>query len=570
MKNRLTPILFVVIFLFQIPLISSGQNKKHFSEKGMNLPMETLGDPYQPNKYNNKKVSPAYKYKKTSIAKLTGSTIFTSQVNVDENGNNILGDAANEPNIAVNPLNRNLIVIGWRQFDNILSNFRQAGWGYTTDGGQSWVFPGVLDSGIFRSDPVLDYDADGNFYYNSLTIDPDTNYLCKVFKSTSGGDLWESGIDAGGGDKQWMAIDRSTGSGRGNIYADWSQYSSSCAPGFFTRSSNGGSSFDSCSEINCNPDLGSIAVGNAGELYIAGRDFATGTGLLVTKSFNAQMPASLISWNSPVSVFMDGYINFGFINPNGLLGQAYIDVDRSNGSGQDNVYVLASLTRVSNLDLCDVMFAKSSDGGLSWGAPMRINDDTSNTNTQWFGTMSVAPNGRIDVVWLDTRDAQFGSDSSALYYSYSNNQGNTWSTNEKLSESFDPHVGYPNQNKMGDYIDMISDDSGADLAWTNTLNGGQDVYYSRIIPGLATVINENFTNTSFSFFPNPSNGNIKIRNEASQYTVSIFNAIGEKVFSFSSDQILCEIDITSQPSGIYFLKIIQQDGRVRVKKLIKE
>src|SRR6266508_2217037 len=58
---------------------------------------------------------------------------FTSfQVNVDANGNNILGDAANECPISVDPTNGNKMTIAWRQFDNVTSNFREAGWGYTT------------------------------------------------------------------------------------------------------------------------------------------------------------------------------------------------------------------------------------------------------------------------------------------------------------------------------------------------------------------------------------------------------------------------------------------------------
>jgi len=89
------------------------------------------------------------------------------QVNVDEFGQNIPGDAANEPSIAVDPTDPNKIVIGWRQFDNVASNFRQAGWAYSHDAGQTWTFPGVLDPGQFRSDPVLDADAEGNFYYYS-------------------------------------------------------------------------------------------------------------------------------------------------------------------------------------------------------------------------------------------------------------------------------------------------------------------------------------------------------------------------------------------------------------------
>ena len=54
------------------------------------------------------------------------------QVNVDNNGNNIVGDAANEPSIAVDPTDGNKMTIGWRQFNSVSSNFRQGGWGFTT------------------------------------------------------------------------------------------------------------------------------------------------------------------------------------------------------------------------------------------------------------------------------------------------------------------------------------------------------------------------------------------------------------------------------------------------------
>ena len=108
------------------------------------------------------------------------------QVNIDEFGQNIVGDAANEPSITVNPTDPDNIVIGWRQFDSIASNFRQGGWAFSKDGGQSWTFPGVLTPGVFRSDPVLDADSSGNLYYQSLQFD----FNLDVFKSTDGGMTW--------------------------------------------------------------------------------------------------------------------------------------------------------------------------------------------------------------------------------------------------------------------------------------------------------------------------------------------------------------------------------------------
>src|SRR5258706_1043792 len=546
------------------PLFSSGQHAPVPADKKLQAPQETFGDAYLHNAYQNKKTSPAYKYKSGAVKRMLNSSCCTIQVNVDASGQNILGDAANEPSIAVNPLNADMIVIGWRQFDNVSSNFRQAGWSYTTNAGQTWISPGVIQPGIFRSDPVLDFDSSGNFYYNSLTINPD--YFCKVFKSTDGGATWDNGTDAQGGDKQWMTIDRTTGGGSGNIYSFWTSNFSTCLPGFFTRSTNGNISYENCIPVNGQPFWGTMAVGNNGELYICG---ASQSGPAVVKSLNAQVPASTIIWEPSVPVFLDGDLGYQpSVNPGGLLGQASIDVDRSNGPGHGNVYLLASVVRTANSDPGDVMFARSTDGGLTWSLPVRINDDAS-VSTQWFGTMSVAPNGRIDAVWLDTRDNP-GSDLSALYYSYSTDQGNTWSANEIFSGIFDPHVGYPNQNKMGDYFDMISDNSGAHFAWANTLNGEENVYYSHIIPPIVTGVNEPSDKVIISVFPNPTPGVFFIVNAAKQSHIEISNVLGEKVFSSTILQTITQLNISTHPAGIYFLKIVSRDGSTVVKKIIRE
>src|SRR6266853_1228304 len=74
----------------------------------------------------------------------------------------------NEPSIAVDPTNCSRKVIGWRQFNSVTSNFRQAGWGYTSNGGATWTFPGVLENNVFRSDPVLGSTDTGTFFYLSL------------------------------------------------------------------------------------------------------------------------------------------------------------------------------------------------------------------------------------------------------------------------------------------------------------------------------------------------------------------------------------------------------------------
>ena len=130
---------------------------------------------------------------------------FTShQVNVNNVGMNITGDAANEPSISVDPTNPNRMTIGWRQFNSVTSNFRQGGYGYTNNGGTTWTFPGVLENNVFRSDPVLVADDTGRFFYNSLL----QTFFDNIWRSLDSGQTWTNLQGAGnatGGDKQWHA-----------------------------------------------------------------------------------------------------------------------------------------------------------------------------------------------------------------------------------------------------------------------------------------------------------------------------------------------------------------------------
>jgi hypothetical protein len=377
------------------------------------------------------------------------------QVNVDKQGCNIPGDAANEPSIAVDSNNPNRIAIGWRQFDSVESNFRQAGYGYTEDAGRSWTFPGVLEEGVFRSDPVLDADGEGCFYYYSL----DGSFTYSLFRSLDGGKTWPEKTFAFGGDKGWMAIDKTGGQGHGNIYATWTGSQN------FTRSSDGGFSFMSPIGLESLMRWGTIAVGRDGEVYVAGLG-------KVVKSINARNPDAIPTFG-PSSATGIGASYGGLPNPDGLTGQVWIAADTSEGPYRGYVYVLGSGR--------SLRFTRSTDGGLSWdpikgiGAPLGDND------WQWFGTMSVAPNGRIDVVWNDTRNGG-QANLSELFYTFSSDGGDTWAKEVPVSPMFDSWVGWPNQDKLGDYYDMVSDDTGVHVAYAATFNGEQDVYYLRIGP----------------------------------------------------------------------------------------
>src|SRR5205809_459394 len=318
-------------------------------------------------KYDNPPAPP--RKMETSPRMISQFGVFTSyQANVDQNGQNIVGDAANECAISVDPTDGNKMTIAWRQFNNVTSNFRQGGWGYTTDAGIMWTFPGVLENNVFRSDPVSNSDETGTFFYLSLQSNVQQSFFCD--------DLW--------------------------------------------RSTNGGQSWTLLS--------GERGAGGGGE---------GNSGFFCERSSNAQIGGQTPTFDRSTAVNLGGQLGGGGINPAGLDGMLFLAIDRSGGPTNNNIYMLASVVPPGR-STTDVMFVRSTDGGLTFSAPLRINDDPVNPSKwHWFGTFSVAPNGRLDAVWYDTRNAANNTDSQ-LFYSYSTDGGVTWSPNVAVSNAFNP------------------------------------------------------------------------------------------------------------------------------------
>ena len=438
-------------------------------------------------KYDNPPAPP--RKIETSPRMISQFGLFTSyQANVDANGQNILGDAANECPISVDPTNGNKMTIAWRQFNDVNSNFRQGGWGYTTDGGITWTFPGVLQNNVFRSDPVTNSNEVGNFFYLSLRSDGFSFFCDDLWRSTNGGQTWtelQADEGAGGGDKEWFTIDKTNGPGHGFQYQADDGINCSGGGVEFQRSTNGGVTWQSPINIPNGPVYGTLDVDTNGNLFVGGEGNTT---FYCERSSNAQIGGQTPTFDRSTAVNMGGHLGSGGINGVGLTGMLFLAIDRSGGQTNNNIYMLASVVPPGR-STTDVMFVRSTDGGLTFSAPLRINDDPVNPSKwHWFGTIGVAPNGRLDSVWYDTRNAANNTDSQ-LFYSFSTDGGVTWAPNVQVSNTFNPFEGYPNQSKIGDYITIVSDATGGNVAYSATFNFNpnrnqheEDVYYVRVSP----------------------------------------------------------------------------------------
>ena len=118
----------------------------------------------------------------------------------------------------------------------------------------------------------------------------------------------------------------------------------------------------------------------------------------------------------------------------------------------------------------EVYHQASTDGGKTWSEPKALSDDSENDlNVQVIPNVSVAPNGRVDAVWWDTRSDP-GTRSNDVYYSYSDDDGRTWSANKRISDqSVDRKVGVWGANyDITSPPSVLSTDAYAIFGWDDT------------------------------------------------------------------------------------------------------
>jgi hypothetical protein len=131
-------------------------------------------------------------------------------------------------------------------------------------------------------------------------------------------------------------------------------------------------------------------------------------------------------------------------------------------------------------DEADIFFIKSTDGGNSWGAPNRVNDD-STKNDQFLPWVDVKADGTIDIAWYDRRNDAFDLKWD-VYFSKSTDKGATFSTNVLLNDASFVSPNFPTGGKwMGEYLGLAVDSGYAFVVWTSTVtdNNG-DVYFDKV------------------------------------------------------------------------------------------
>ena len=81
-----------------------------------------------------------------------------------------------------------------------------------------------------------------------------------------------------------------------------------------------------------------------------------------------------------------------------------------------------------------VYYRQSTDGGQTWTPRKMLPDsDPKELKGAYIPNIAISPNGRIDVAWWDTR-LDPGNRSNDVYYTYSTDNGKTWSKNIRVTD----------------------------------------------------------------------------------------------------------------------------------------
>lgn len=386
-----------------------------------------------------------------------------------------------EPSIAISRDNPDLIVGG-----AILNKVYRS-----TDAGQTWSIDQLRSPyGVF-GDPCLVAGYKGDFYYLHLSdpgnrgwADPRLLDRIVVQRSKDGGLTWNDGAYMGlahpkDQDKEWAAVNPSNH----RVYATWTQFDQyeSADPAdesniLFSWSRRNARRWRDPVQVNdlpgdCLDNDGTVegavpAVGPEGQIYVA---WALNEKIYFDRSLDRGK-----TWGQDVLVAEqpEGWtIDIpGIYRSNGMPVTV---CDLSEGPHRGTIYVNWADQR-HGTDDTDIWVAKSTDGGDSWSAPIRVNDDPPGRQ-QFFTWLSIdQTTGYLYCIFYDRR--HYDDLQTDVYLAYSRDGGDTW-TNVQVSESpFIPS----DQVFFGDYNNIDAHAGRVALIWTRMVNGHSSIWSSVI------------------------------------------------------------------------------------------
>src|SRR6059058_5614662 len=296
----------------------------------------------------------------------------------------------------------------------------------------------------------------------------------------------------------------------GRLYISWNDFNQPNANIFVISSTDGGTTWSSPVMVSTQATFvrdvqitGDLAGGGA--IYVAGMDeggggFPHNDTNLIFKSTDGGATWSNTYTGTPFpgpGVTAVGYFACMFNDFGGYW--------RHEGWGQpaaiNNFVHLVYSQQGAPGDPGDVYYIRSTDGGVTFGAPLKLNTDAT-LRPQWQVNLSVSPTGTLLATWYDARESAScvaGDPNTPCYRMFSrksNDNGATWLPDDMLSDVVTPLPAQPDPGIQPTYAGDY--DYGSALqtkhltSWTDgrvAISGTsqQDAFTDRELVGFAVT-----------------------------------------------------------------------------------
>ncbi|MDQ6805781.1 MAG: glycoside hydrolase [Actinomycetota bacterium] len=427
------------------------------------------------------------------VLRVTGNRDTSVGPNVLVNTPGIV-DAHNSPSLARDPRDPSVVVASHR----IDRPGFSAELDHSADGGRTWGSTALpLPRGLDRPyAPDVAFAPDGTLYVTYVDLRGNGNVPADLWisKSTDGGQTLSAPVRIAGqlAFQARLAIDHA-----GTVYVTWLQGGAAGllslvgppSPIVVARSSDGGRTFSRPIHLS-DPSRALVGaatpvIDSGGRLVVLYEDFKGDQ-----RDFQ-NLPGP--PWDHPfalvvtrpvgASAFAKGVqLEAGLVPDQRFL--VYTPEFPSMAAGPRNTLYVA-WADARNGD-SDVFLRRSDDGGATWSPATRVNGNRKGDGTsQYLPQVGVAPDGRVDVLFLDrTRDRKHNVSMDATLAS-SHDQGKSFQYARLTSRSFDSRVGSSAGPQLpvdfGSRLALAGTSGRSLAAWTDTrlgsaATGRQDIF----------------------------------------------------------------------------------------------
>ncbi len=381
---------------------------------------------------------------------------------------------------AVNPL----ILYGSSNSYNTGTGVISEGTYVSTNGGVTWGGMDLLGPTNQGGDPGPTIDKNGVFIMTHLGY---TTSGMFANRSVNNGATWANNVTilAGSMDKNLATTDDAVSSSfYGRSYCVWSRFTASLPPIDISYTNDGGATWSAAADINVSP-AGHYSqgcdtrVGPNGELYVCWTNPVASSPFTEDFCGFAKSVNGGVSWTiNNNNIFDMNGIRGTFPTVNNIRVNSFprIDVDRTCGPRKGWIYIVVSQINLAPAGSDpDIVIHRSSDGGVTWSAGVRVNQDgLSNGKLQYLPCVRVDESGAVNVFYYDNRNT--AAPVMQNYLSRSTDGGATFTDVKVTDHNFTPApisglaTGY-----QGDYIGVTSANG---KVWCNWMDNSSGIYQS--------------------------------------------------------------------------------------------